>query len=249
VLRSITLKTIRDRWRSLIWWSVAILVYSMFVAAFWPVLADQQEQFTTLLQAYPEGLLNIFGVGSIEDMFTPAGFLSTEAFGWLVPLLFAIFATVMGAQLIAGEEEDNTLDLLLSNPVSRTRVAVEKWLGMVAVTAVLGVALFLSVVAAGAAFDLAIPVSHYAAACFQALLLGLVFGSLAFAIGAIGGRRGLILGAVAAFAVGTFLINALSDLADWLKTVSYISPFRYYDSNTPLVNGIDWAFPRRDIGT
>ncbi len=268
MLRSIALKTIRDRLRSLIWWIVAIVVYSMFVAAFWPVLADQQEQFTTLLQAYPEGLLNIFGVGSIEEMFTPAGFLSTEAFGWLVPLLFSIYATTMGTQLIAGEEEANTLDLLLSNPISRTRVAIEKWIGMLVVTAILTVALFASIVAAGAIFNLGIPTSHYAAACFQAMLLGLVFGSIAFAIGALGGKRGLILGAVAAFAVASFLINSLRDLADWLAKVSYASPFYYYDSNKPLINGVDWinvavlaaialvatgvalfAFPRRDIGT
>jgi len=268
MLRNIALKTIRDRRRSLVWWTVAILVYSLFVAAFWPVLEDQQDEFAQLLEAYPEGLLSIFGVGSIEEMFTPAGFLSTEAFGWLVPLLFSIYGVVIGAQLIAGEEEDNTLDLLMANPLPRTRVVIEKWLGMLALMGALALALFLSVWLAGTIFDLGIPVEHYAAACLHAMLLGLAFASIAFAIGAIGGKRGLILGAVAAFAVAAFLVNSLRELASWLEAVSYVSPFYYYDSNSPLINGVDWlnvlvllvisaialgaayyAFPRRDIGT
>ena len=268
MLRNIILKTLRDRWRSQLWWSVGIFIYTIFVGYFWPILEEQQEQLIALIEAYPAEMFGLFGLENAEELFTPAGYLYSQTFGWLVPVAFAIFAAAMGAQLIAGEEEANTLDLLMSNPISRARVAIEKWTGMAAVMVILGAGLFLSSIIAEILFDLGIGFDRYAAACFQATLLGLLFGSAAFAIGAVGGKRGLILGVVSAIAVATFLINSLGNLAAWLETARYISPFYYYDSNRPLFDGIDWlnvgvltgitligllialwAFPRRDIGT
>ena len=44
----------------------------------------------------------------------------------MVPLLLLVAAIGAGARAIAGEEERGTLDLLLSTPVSRRRLALEK---------------------------------------------------------------------------------------------------------------------------
>jgi ABC-2 type transport system permease protein len=200
-------------------------------------------------------------------MFTPAGYLASQVFGWLVPVTFAIYAAAIGAQLIAGEEEANTMDLLLANPVTRTRVVLEKWIALVILMIILGAALLASVLINEAIFALGIATDRYVAASVQATLLGLLFGSIGFAAGAIGARRGLILGIVSAIAVLAFLINSLGTLTAWLERARYFSPFYYYDSNRPLFEGIDWtnvavlagvsvagllvalmAFPRRDVG-
>jgi ABC-2 type transport system permease protein len=268
MLRNIVLKTLRDRRRSLLWWSVGIFLYAVVVGVFWPVLEDQQEELMRFLEAYPAEMFAFFGIETAEEMFTPAGYLNSQAFGWLVPVAFAIYAAAMGAQLIAGEEEANTMDLLMSNPISRTRVAIEKWIGMAIVMTILGAALLFSVVINDLLFGLGIAFDRYFAVCIQATLVGFLFGSVAFAVGALGGRRGLILGVVSGIAVATFLVNSLRSLADWLDAVAYASPFYYYDSNRPLFDGFDWvnvvvllaisviglavalgAFPRRDIGT
>lgn len=268
MLSSVFLKTLRDRRRGLIWWSLGIVLYALFIGAFWPVLEDSRETLQSLLEAYPQELVGLFGVDNADDMFTPAGYLASQAFGWLVPVVFAIFAAAMGAQLIAGEEEAKTLDLLLANPISRGRVVLEKWLALGAVVFVLGSVLFASVLLIDALFGFRIAFDRYLAICIQATLLGILFGSIAFAAGAAGARRGLTLGIVSAAAVATFLINSLGTATDWMETVRYISPFYYYDSHRPLTNGFNWAnagalaiasalalavarytLPRRDIGT
>lgn len=268
MLGNITLKTIRDRRRGLIWWSVGIFVYAIFIGALWPVMQESQEAMAGMLDAYPREMLGMLGITNADELFTPAGYLASQAFAWLVPVVFAIYAAAMGAQLIAGEEEANTLDLLLANPISRTSVALQKWIGMAIAITILGIVLFASVVVVELTFDLGIPYDRYLAVCLQATLLGLLFGSVAFAAGAMGAKRGLTLGIVSALAVATFLINSLSTLTSWLETLSYASPFYYYDSHRPLFEGMDWvntgvlaaiaiagllvalfAFPRRDIGT
>jgi ABC-2 type transport system permease protein len=268
VLRNVFLKTIRDRRRGLLWWSLGVFVFALFIGLFWPILRDSQDQLQAVLANFPQELFALFGVASAEEMFTPAGYLSSRAFGLLVPVVFAVYATAMGAQLIAGEEEAHTMDLLLANPIPRGRLIWHKWLALVAVMAILGLALLAAVVISDIAFGLGIPFDRYFAASFQATLLGLVFGSVAFAAGAFGARRGLTLGIVSALAVATFLVNSLGTITDWMERVRVVSPFFYYDSNRPLVEGIDWlnvvvlagasvllllaalwAFPRRDIRT
>jgi ABC-2 type transport system permease protein len=266
VLRNLLLKTLMDRWRALFWWSLGIVVYTLFLGALWPVMEQSREQFAAMLDVYPQELLGMFGVGDMQEMFTPAGYLVAQAFGWLVPVVFAIYAAAMGAQLIAGEEEANTMDLLLANPIPRTRVVWQKWAGLVLAMAALGLVLLAAAVATDRLFGLGIPLDRYVAVCVQATLLGLLFGSVAFAAGAMGARRGLIIGIVSAFAVAAFLVNSLGTITEWLRTARYFSPFYYYDSNRPLFEGIDWlnvtvlaaiavaglavalfAFPRRDV--
>lgn len=241
MLRNVFLKTLRDRRRGLVWWSLGVFAFALFIGLFWPILRDSQDQLEAVLANLPDEMFGLFGVATAAEMFTPEGYVSSRAFGLLVPVVFAVYATAMGAQLIAGEEEAHTMDLLLANPVPRTRVVWQKWLAMVAVMAILGLALLAAVVIADLAFGLGIPFDRYFAASFQATLLGLVFGSVAFAAGALGARRGLTLGIVSALAVASFLVNSLGTVTDWMEKVRVVSPFYYYDSNRPLIDGIDWV--------
>jgi ABC-2 type transport system permease protein len=240
MLRSLVLKTVRDRRRGLLWWSVGILAYALFLGAFWPVLDESRDALESLLAAYPEDLFGLLGVANADEMFTPAGYLASQAFGWLVPGVFAVFASAMGAQLISGEEEAKTMDLLLANPLSRRRVVLDKWLGMVIVVAALGLAVLVSLLVIDTLFGFAIPFDRYAAVCTQVTLLGILFGSAALAAGALGSRRALILGLLCAFAIAAFLLNSLGSLADWVDRARVISPFYYYDSDRPLVEGFEW---------
>ena len=54
---------------------------------------------------------------------------------------FAFFAAGMGARAIAGEEEENTMDLLLATPISRSSIVIEKACAMLVCLVCLGIAL------------------------------------------------------------------------------------------------------------
>ena len=68
----------------------------------------------------------MFGAGII-DYTSPAGYFSTELFSFMVPLLLLVFGIGFGANAIAGDEEKGTLGFLLTNPVPRWRVVVDKF--------------------------------------------------------------------------------------------------------------------------
>jgi ABC-2 type transport system permease protein len=92
-------------------------------------------------------------------------------------------------------------------------------------------------VMAGVAEFESIGVAKLAAASGQLVLLGLFFGSLALAVGAVTGSRGLALGVVAMVGVLSYFGNNLGPSVDWLAWSQDVSPFRYYSGGEPLRNG------------
>ncbi len=115
----------------------------------------------------------------------------------MVPVLF-IVAVGNGAGAIAGEEERGTLDLLLSKPVTRTRIAVEK-LGAMCVEVVgLGVVLWVALWIGARAFTMDVSAAHLAAATVVLVVLAITYGAVAFMLAAATGRKSLAVGVTVA---------------------------------------------------
>jgi len=239
LLNSVFSKSLRDRRRSLFWWVGGIAAYVIFLDAFWPFIQDQQEEIGELIDRFPPALLAVFGVDAAGDLFSAAGYLNSRSFGWVVPMVFTIYAAALGARAIAGEEEDNTIDILLANPISRSRLVIEKFAAMAVVMTVLGGALLASLLAGDALFGLGIPAARYLAGSFSAVLLGIVFGGIALVVGATLGSRGPAFGAVAAGSVAGFLLDSLARIVTELKPFQKVSPFYYYGSSELLVRGLN----------
>jgi len=206
-------------------------------------------------------------VGDITDLTSPEGFLNSQLFFLLIPLLFLGFAITQGSAAIAGEEEKGTLDLLMSSPVSRRHVLVHKWAAMLATIIVLAVATWVGLVVGVAAVGMDISVLKVAEATLSAGFLAMSFGTLALALGAANGRRAFSIAIASVAGVTAYLINALTPAVEALEPARYISPFHYYSGANPLENGLHLghvgvllliaavlyvlataAFERRDLG-
>ena len=251
----------------MIWWIVGSFGYLVAITATYSFFIDQQQVYQSLLENYPEALLAMFGVESGAALFSPDGYLTSQAFGWLVPLLTLVLGIGIGAGAVAGEEEDGTMDLLLALPVTRTSLILQKLGAMIVLLLVLGVAVFAGTAVGAVGIDMDVSMVNLAAASLSAVLFGLVFGTLALAIGAATGKRGVSLGVSSGVALVAFLIQTLAPIVDWLEPAHPLTPFYYYGDNQPLVNGLHWGhagvliglsallvlvavltFRRRDIG-
>ncbi len=225
----------------MVWWVLGSFGYLVAITATYTYLVDQQEAYESLLETYPEALLAMFGVESGAALFTPDGYLTSQAFGWLVPLLALALAIGVGASAIAGEEEDQTMDLLMALPLTRTRVVLQKAGAMVVLLIVLGTAIFAGTALGAALIGMDLSMGNLIAASLSGVLLGLVFGTIALAVGSATGRRGLALGVASGAALITFLIQTLAPFVDWLEPAHPFTPFYYYAENQPLANGLHWG--------
>lgn len=237
MLSNVFLKTLRDHRRSLLFWGIGLSLLAIMMAAFFPTIRDMPsiDQFMELL---PAEMMALFG-GDFGDYSTPEGFLNGELFGFMYPLMLLIFAVGFAGSTIAGEEQDGTLDLLLSHPVKRWRLVVEKYAALV--VSLLGIAAFfwLALLAAGSVIDMGLNPLRLAAICFSGTLLAAVFGAMALAVGCARGKKTLALGVTGAIGFTSYIVNGLAPLVDWLEPLRGLSPFYYYKAADPLSNGLD----------
>ena len=215
------------------------MLLAAFLAGFYPTVRDNTV-FQEMVETYPDELKGLMGLTDSMDISSGVGWLNIEAFGFMVPLVFIVYGVLAGAAAIAGEEGRGTLYLLLTEPIERGRVVVEKFgamaLAMAALCVVLYAALAVGAVATG--MD-DVGMVNLAAITASAALLGLVFGALALAIGCATGRTGLAGGVSAAVAIAAYLVNAMSRSVDALASVKWVSPFYYYNGADPLANGLE----------
>jgi ABC-2 type transport system permease protein len=238
MLRSVALKTLRDYRRSLAWWALGIVGFIALYAAIYPTVQDLPD-IQELFDSYPEALRAFFGGTESLDISTPEGYLQTEAFSFLLPLIFLIFGIGAGAGAIAGEEERGTMELLLGTPVSRQRVVLEKVAALAAATVGLGVVLWLALWLGALASGMEISAGRLGAATVSVALLGLVFTMLALLAGALTGSRGLAIAAASALALAAYVVDSLAALVDELEAVQPLSPFYLYREGQPLAHGLD----------
>lgn len=234
MLSNVFLKTLRD-WRlSLPLWGIGMALLALWVIVLYPTIG---ESYAGIMEDLPPALA-IF-VGEAADMASPEGYLSSEMFSFLVPLLFLMLTVGFGGSTIAREEERGTLDLLLSNPIPRWRVVLEKFAAMVVITMVLALTLWLGLIIGAAIASVEISFLRIAEATFSGVLLGLTFGALALALVCVTGKRIWGRGIPAVLAVVSFLLNGFAPLVEALEPYRKLSPFYYYNSAEPLVNGLN----------
>lgn len=241
MLRSVFGAAVWSRRRGLAWWVGGSFVYLFFLGSAFPTFADNAAKFQEVFESYPEALRAMFNMVEGISLGTGPGFLHMELFSFVLPLLLIIFAVGFGARAVAGEEEEGTLDLMLAGPLSRWHWLAQQFAAMTALTFLIGLVNYLAILLAGAAFGMGLDPGNLAGATFGAVLVALVFGALALAVGAITGKRGVAVAVAAATALAAYLVFALADIVTWLGTVEKASPWYYYAASAPLLNGMEWA--------
>ena len=174
-------------------------------------------------------------------MSTPEGWYTLETFGLMAPLSVVFVTAIVGAGALAGEESRRTMALLLSNPIPRSRIVLEKAAAMVLFGIAVGVATFAGVALGSVLGGLGMSVGNIAATATLQVLVGLVFGALALALSAGTGRTGVAIFGTAGAALAFHLLNSLANITGADSAVEWVSPFRYYLGSNPLVNGMDWG--------
>ncbi len=230
-------RSLRDRRRSLTTWTLSVGVYVGLIVAFWPSIRGSSE-ISEAIENYPDAMKEFFGGAAAFDYTRPGGFLNTQLFSLLLPLLIGAFGIGYGASTLAGEQQSGQLDLLLALPITRARIVREKVVAVTAGVLVLTVASVLVILGVGALVDLDIAVHLVVAACLGSGLVALLHGLLALALGAATGNRSLAIGASSAALVAGYLIQALSGLVDALEPLRPLSALYHANGSIPIDNGV-----------
>jgi ABC-2 type transport system permease protein len=157
----------------------------------------------------------------------------------LLPIVLLIFGISIATQAIEGDEEDGTLELLLSNPVTRLRVSLERYAGMTLLLAALALASLVAVALMSPLLGLLDGVSTSGLFGISAAMccLGLLYASVAFAVGAATGRRTPAIAAAAGLAVAGYMLHGVAATTSVLDPLGWVSPWHWYLDRNMLVDG------------
>lgn len=231
-LTNVFTKTSRDRWKSTVIGAVTLALLLVFGMA---VYRDIDVSFWDDL---PEVFRNMFGIPEGADV---GGLAYGAIYSGYGALTMAAIAMAAGAVSIAGEEKNGTIGLLLGDPVSRTKVFLEKAASLVAVTAVGFLILWLAAVAAPIMLDVDIGSMNINALLVMMFINALFYGFMAMALGAWTGKTSIAIGVTSAVMVVSFIAAGLLPLIESVAGVAKVFPWYYFTSADPVSNGIDWG--------
>jgi len=238
LLNNVFLKSIRDQRRSLLWWSLGISLYCSSITLLYNMMKDSLEE---VVMAYPNDLAKVFGMEDISEMATPAGWLNGEMYSMVLPICFIIFAVFCGANSIALEEEKRTIEILLSEPISRTKLFFEKYFSFLFNVFFIALVIWLSVSICSSLIDMNLAVSRIFAATLHLTLISGSFGVLSFTIAACTGRRSKSIIIPVILALISYITNIANNFVDGLAPINKLSIFQYYDTAGAFNYGVNLA--------
>jgi ABC-2 type transport system permease protein len=251
------------RWRGqMLGWGVALAVLALVVASLYDTALQMRAQLEQLLHTLPVEIMAF--IGGLDRVFSPAGFLDTRFFS-LMPLILGVLAVLSGSGLIAGDEENGTLDLVLAHPVRRFDLIIGRWLAFcVALLSILALAWLGLIVASSFTsihfdwLEMALP--------FVSLFGILVwFGGLALMLSMIVPSRRLAASLAGLLLAASYFITTYARISPGLNQLAQWSPLTHYQGGSALegFNTGDfaglllmsivfaalaaWLFQRRDI--
>lgn len=232
------LKTWRDHRKSFFAWSLTLLALVSLQMSIYPSISENKSVIQKFLEAYPDAIKKIF---RMQDYTSGPGFLGTELYSMMIPLVLIAVGATWGASATAEEEDEGTADVLLTLPISRVRIIIAKIAATVTAVTVLAFLAMANVLVLRGVVDMKIDTGKLFAGSISSVAISLFFTGVAFLIGSMSRRKGTAVGAVTGLALITFLIYSLSGLVDDFDRVRPFNPMEWGLAGNPLFEGIDTA--------
>jgi len=233
---SIFAHTLRQDWKQAIYWGFGVGILGFYVTFIASDLVVVQ-QYAELLESLPPAMLSAFGITDARMFTTPEGFISA-AYVTYAMIILSIYAVLTGLSITTDEEDNGILDTLLSLPISRTQVIIEKVTAYALITLFLLIICAIMPVIAITMFSVEINVAKVILGVLSIypgiLLLIAVTGLISVLVR----RRITAIGLTVVFILISYFMNFLGNSASdtFLETVQQFSYFYYTDGQAIITD-------------
>lgn len=260
--------TLRRNWRAMVYWGIGLAVYGLYAMVMMPNV-DALEQYTKVMETMPPALLQAFGLtDDMAFMATPDGFLSFAFFIYAL-IMLTVYAVAAGLNVTANEEDQGIMDIVLSLPLPRWRIIIEKFaaytLLIIGISLITLAGLWMGVRTSALEFNL----DHVVASVINMIPSTLLVLAFTICTAAFVPSKGKATAIAAGFVAASYFLNVIGGAAgdSIAGAVNRLSFFFYYDNNGVMLHGLAaanviglmavtaafvtagvWAFQRRDVG-
>jgi ABC-2 type transport system permease protein len=222
-------------------WGIGLGLMMAFIVLLFPTISAIEGFAEVLETPIYQALLG--DAADAAAFVTPEGFLAVYGLVFL-PLYLAVYLVLLGIGATAGEEDRGTIDLLLSTPIPRWQLIVEKYLALLVIVTLVVLltfaGIFVGILLTPEMRDISI--GRLFAGAIGMIPIMMVIASIALLASTVFRSRMAAGGITGAIVIASYLITNLAGIAtEALGTVKYLSFFTYYPAMKIMREGIVWS--------
>jgi ABC-2 type transport system permease protein len=263
---TIFMETLRRSWRQILYWGIGLGAYGLYASVIIPD-TKMLKQYAEMIKSMPAVMIKMFGASDAAAIATPEGFLSFAYFSYAL-ILLAVYAVTAGLNVTANEEDQGILDVVLSLPLPRWRVVLERTLAYAVIIIAIVTLAFAGLLIGVQSSALKVDPMKLLQSSANILPSALLILSFTVFCGTFFRRKGTATAVAAVFVIASYFINFIGESASGMaESLRVISFFHYYDASGVMQNGLAWGnvillvalaavlvggavwfFQRRDVG-
>lgn len=224
----------KNRWGILGYTLAAALMVWLLVMVY-PSMANQGEELRKAFESYPKEMFEAFGI-EMEGFFaTVEGYLGGEQYSITWPIILIMLVVSFGGGALAGEIERGTIGILLSQPLSRIKLFLGKYLAGLVVILTYVFASILSVVPFAQIYDVSYRLPNHLTLALLGSLFALAIFGVTMMFSSFFSERGKVTMLSAGLFMLMYFLNVLANLKESLESLKYLSLFHYFDYGKALL--------------
>lgn len=228
-------REIKDKLKSTIVWSISIFALIMLFMSIYPVFSRDAATLKLMMDNYPEEMLKAFGMSGV-DLGSVAGYFTMTLL--FTQICLAIQASNYGFSILSVEERELTADFLFTKPVTRSKIFFSKFAAVFTALTITNVAtwgstyLSIEIFRNGKDYDIDIFIKMMA----TIVLFQLFFLGVGMVISMLVKKVKSVLTFSMSLSFGMYILSAFGSIIGE-DTLGYLTPFKYFEPNTLIING------------
>ncbi|MFP4178243.1 MAG: ABC transporter permease subunit [Acholeplasmataceae bacterium] len=221
----------KRNFKSWVLWTAIIAGLAALMLFLFPAFEDAFAEIEDFLSIYPPEFLEAFGIGE-------GGLDMTDIYGWFgvegylfVTLIGGSYAAIIGSSMLSKEEDDHTIEFLLAQPISRSRILFGKFIVIALYLLMMNAVVSVVLLVAFSVFGELEPVI-WLLYSFAPVLLQLVFASVALLISIFVTKSRRVMSIALGLSLGMYVVDLISKLTEEAEFLKYITPYEYVNATT-----------------
>ncbi|MDZ7586371.1 MAG: ABC transporter permease subunit, partial [Patescibacteria group bacterium] len=236
-------RTIKDRRVLLLIYCLASVALLWMYIALFPAFKEQSASMEQLIKSYPESFMKAFNF-DIKSFTTLEGYLSTEQFSFMWPIMTIFMLVGFAGAALAGEIESGTIEVLLSQPLSRMKLFISRYLvGFTMLVIFVAISIF-AAIPLSEAYNISFKTENFVTVAILGFMFGLSIFSIAMFLSSIFSDKGKVFFITGGLLIVMYVLNILAAIKESLSDLKYASFFYYFNPSKALIyNQIDhWSY-------
>lgn len=213
---------------------ISVLFIWMYVAIF-PSLQEREAEFSKMISDLPEEFMEPFGISG--DIFNNLeAYLASEYFTLVWPIILIVLAVSLASNAIAGEVEKGTIKFLLSQPISRTRLFLAKYVSGVSVIVLVCLLATAAIPLLSILHGIEFNLESYIFIFLLSAIFGIAVFSISLMLSSFLSSKGKVVSIIIVILVSMYIFNLIATLEDSVEDLKYLSFFHYYNHSAAIMD-------------